>query len=101
MSSKDEKENEKEKEREKEKEKENEKEKEKENDNSIIKQLNVYLDEIIDKSKSFEDKIKSMKKLKDLNEYYYINDYGDKNLEFKIFKLKPYTFVKYHWQKVI
>ena len=101
MSSKDEKENEKEKEREKEKEKENEKEKEKENDNSIIKQLNVYLDEIIDKSKSFEDKTKSMKKLKDLNEYYYINDYGDKKLEFKIFKLKPYTFVKYHWQKVI
>ena len=53
-------------------------EKEKENDNNIIKQLNDYLDEIIDKSKSFEDKIKSIKKVKDLNEYYYINDYGDK-----------------------
>ena len=76
-------------------------EKEKENDNNIIKQLNDYLDEIIDKSKSFEDKIKSIKKVKDLNEYYYINDYGDKEWEFKIFKLTPYTFVKHHWQKVI
>ena len=29
-----------------------------------------------------------MKKVKNLNEYYYINDYGDKELEFKIFKIK-------------
>ena len=30
--------------------------------NIIIKKLNDYLDEIIDKSKSFEDQIKSIKK---------------------------------------
>ena len=30
--------------------------------NKIIKKLNDHLDEIIDKSKSFEDQIKSLKK---------------------------------------
>ena len=54
----------------------------------IIKNLNDNLDEIIDKSKSFEDQIKSIRKVENLNEYYFINDYGDKELEFKIFKLK-------------
>ena len=88
MSSNDEKEKEKEKETEKEKEKEKENENDNENDNNIIKQLNDSLDEIIDKSKSFEDQIKSIKKVENLNEYYFINDYGDKELEFKIFKLK-------------
>ena len=58
------------------------------NYSNIIKQLNNYLDEIIDKSKSFEDQIKSIRKVENLNEYYFINDYGDKELEFKIFKLK-------------
>ena len=33
------------------------------NDNNIIKQLNDSLDEIIDKSKSFEDQIKLIKKV--------------------------------------
>ena len=55
---------------------------------NIIKQLNNYLDEIIDKSKSFEDQIKSIRKVENLNEYYFINNYGEKELEFKIFKLK-------------
>ena len=32
------------------------------NNNNIITQLNDYLDEIIDKSKTFEDQIKSIKK---------------------------------------
>ena len=59
-----------------------------ENDNNIIKQLNDNLDEIIDKSKSFEDQIKSIRKVENLNEYWFTNDYGDKELEFKIFKLK-------------
>ena len=68
-----------------------------ENDNSnengktlIIKQLNDELGEIIDKSKSksFEDQIESIRKVENLDEYYFINDYGDKELEFKIFKLK-------------
>ena len=56
--------------------------------NKIIKGKNDILDEIIDKSKSFEDQIKSIKKVENLNEYYFINDYGDKELEFKIFKVK-------------
>ena len=65
-------------------------ENENENDKTliIIKELNDGVDEIIDKSKSFEDQIKSIKKVENLNEYYFINDYGDKELEFKIFKLK-------------
>ena len=56
--------------------------------NIIIKKLNDYLDEIIDKSKSFEDQIKSIKKVENLEEYYFISDFGDKELKFKIFKLK-------------
>ena len=56
--------------------------------NKIIKGKNDILDEIIDKSKSFEEQIKSIRKVGNLNEYYFINDYGDKELEFKIFKLK-------------
>ena len=35
-----------------------------------IKELNDHLDEIIDKSKSFEDQIKSLKKLQGLEECY-------------------------------
>ena len=56
--------------------------------NNTVKELNDLLDKIIDKSKSFEEQIKSIRKLENLGEYYYINDYGDKELEFKIFKLK-------------
>ena len=88
MSSNDEKEKEKEKETEKEKEKEKENENDNENDNNIIKQLNDSLDEIIDKSKSFEEQIKSIRKVENLNEHYYMEGYGDKELEFKIFKIK-------------
>ena len=54
----------------------------------IIKELYDIFDEIIDKSKSFEDQIKSIKKAENLNEYYYSNDFGDKELKFKYFKLK-------------
>ena len=43
---------------------------------------------MIDKSKSFEDQIKSIKKVKNLNEYYFNNNSGDKELKFKYFKLK-------------
>ena len=50
--------------------------------------LNDHLDEIIDKSKSFEDQIKSIRKVKNLDDYYYVNDFGDKELKFKIFKLR-------------
>ena len=54
----------------------------------IIKKLNYQLDEIIDKSKLFEDQIKSIKKVENLVDYYYVNDFDDKELKFKIFKLK-------------
>ena len=47
----------------------------------IIKDLNDNLDEIIDKSKSFEDQIKSIRKVKNLDNYY-VNDFGDKELKF-------------------
>ena len=40
--------------------------------NKIIKKLNDHLDEIIDKSKSFEGQIKSIK-IKNLNDYYCYN----------------------------
>ena len=58
--------------------------------NKIIKKLNDHLHEIIGKSKSFEDQIKSIKKFKNLINYYYynVNDFGDKELKFKIFKLE-------------
>ena len=56
--------------------------------NIVIKKLNDHLDKIIDKSKSFEDQIESLKKAENLEEYYFINDFGDKELKFKIFKLK-------------
>ena len=55
---------------------------------SEIKELNDYLDEIIDKSKSFEDQIKSIRKVENLEQYYFINDFGDKELKSKILKLK-------------
>ena len=56
--------------------------------NNNIKQLNDYLHKIIDESKSFEGQIKSIRKVENLNEYYFIKAYGDNELEFKIFKLK-------------
>ena len=68
----------------------NENKNENENDKTLIttKKLNDYLDEIIDKSKSFEDQIKSIRKIKNLDDYYYVNDFDDKKLKFKIFRLK-------------
>ena len=56
-----------------------------------IKELNDHLDEIIDKSKSFEDQIKSITKVKNLNEYYDMRDYDNKELKLKILQLQiPY-----------
>ena len=54
--------------------------------NKIIKELNDHLDEIIDKSKSFEDQIKSLKKLEGLKGYWPYKDFGDKELKSKHFK---------------
>ena len=44
----------------------------------IIKELYDILDEIIDKSKSFEDQIKLPKKREDLKGFWPYSDYGDK-----------------------
>ena len=55
--------------------------------NIAIKKLNDYFDKIIDKSKSFEDQIESLEKVKNLDQYF-INDFDDKELKSKIFKLK-------------
>ena len=84
MSSKDEKE----KENKQEKEKENENETMDQNSNNIIKQLNDGLDEIIDKSKSFEDQINSLRTVENIIEYCHYEDYGDKELKFKYFKIE-------------
>ena len=54
----------------------------------IIKRLNNDFDKIIDKSKSFEDQIKSIRKVKNLSEYYNMHDYDNKELKLKIFKLQ-------------
>ena len=67
---------------------ENDNENENENDNNIIKRLNDFLDKIIDKSKSFEEQIESIRKVENLDEYRFMDDYGDKELKFKIFKLE-------------
>ena len=56
--------------------------------NEIIKGLNDNLDEIIDKSKSFEDQIKSLRKVENIIEYCNYEDYGDKELKFKYFKIE-------------
>ena len=49
-----------------------------------IKQLNDSLDKIIDESKPFEEQIKLLKKVKNLNEYWHCRTYGGKELKFKI-----------------
>ena len=84
MSSKDENENEKENDNDNDNENENEKDK-----TLIIKQLNDSLDEIIDKSKSLEEQIESIRKVEHLDEYLFMDDYGNEELKFKIFKLEP------------
>ena len=56
--------------------------------NEMIKGLNDNLDEIIDKSKSFEEQIKLLKKREDLKGYWPYNDYDDKELKSKYFKIE-------------
>ena len=56
--------------------------------NKIIKEKNDNLDQIIDKLKSFEDQIKSFKKREDLKEYYPYEDFVDKKLKSKYFKIE-------------
>ena len=54
----------------------------------IIKNLSNSLDGITDKSKSFQEQIESIKKLEHLKEYWFMKDFDDKELKFKILKLK-------------
>ena len=56
--------------------------------NITIKKLNDYFDKMIDKSKSFEDQIKSLKKVENLDDDYYDDDFDDKELKYKYFKIK-------------
>ena len=56
--------------------------------NKIIKELNDALDEIIDKSKSFEEQIELLEKREDLKGFWSYNDFGDKELKFIHFKIK-------------
>ena len=56
--------------------------------NERIKGKNDILDEIVDKSKSFEEQIKSLKKREDLKGFWPDNDYGDKELKSKYFKIE-------------
>ena len=56
--------------------------------NKKIKDLNDILDELIGKWKSFEEQIKLLKKVKGLKGYQHSNDYGDKELKFKYFKIE-------------
>ena len=61
--------------------------------NRIIKEKNDYFDKIIDKSKSFEDQIKLLKKVENLDDYYYDKDFDEKELKSKT---KTCTLVKYY-----
>ena len=56
--------------------------------NEIIKEKNDYFDKMIDKSKPVEDQTKSLKKVENLDDYCYDDDFDDKELKFKIFKLR-------------
>ena len=57
----------------------------------IIKNLNDNLDEIIDKSKSFEEQIKLLKKRKNPKLYWPYVNYDDKELKSKYFKINLQT----------
>ena len=54
----------------------------------IIKKLNDNFDKMIEKSKSLQDQIKSLEKVENPDEYYFINDSDDKELKSIISKLK-------------
>ena len=53
-----------------------------------MKELNGNLDEIIDKSKSFEEQTEWLKKLEGLKEYWPYKDFGDKEFKSTHFKIK-------------
>ena len=46
------------------------------------------MDKIIDKSKSFDDQIKPLRKVENIIEHCHYEDYDDKELKFKYFKIE-------------
>ena len=56
--------------------------------NKTIRDLNDILDEIIGKSKSLERQIKLFKNREDLKGFWSYDDFGDKEIKLKYFKLK-------------
>ena len=62
--------------------------------NKIIKKTNDVLDEIIDKSKSFEEQIKLLEKWEDLNRFWPYNNHGDRESKFKDFEIKIAEMLK-------
>ena len=58
------------------------------NSSNKIKELNDHLNEITDKSKSFEEQMKLLKKLEDLKWNWPYEDFGDKELKSKYFQMK-------------
>ena len=56
--------------------------------NKIIKGKNDILDEIIDKSKSFEEQIKSLKQLEGSKGYWPYKNYDDKEIKSKYLKVQ-------------
>ena len=62
------------------------------NQDKIIKNLNDSLDEKIDKSKSFEDQIESLKKLESLKEYWFMEDFDDKEIILALNKIGEKLF---------
>ena len=52
-------------------------------ENKIIKELNDHFDKITDKSKSFEEQIKLLKKQEDLKGFWPCNDHHHKELKSK------------------
>ena len=49
--------------------------------NNRIKKINDHLDKIIEKSKSFEDQIKFIKKVENLGDYYRVNGFDEKKVK--------------------
>ena len=70
------------------------------NNSNKIKELNDHLDEIIDKSKSFEEQIKFLEKREDLTGYWPYDDFGDKELKSKYFKINLADILKINGKKL-
>ena len=59
-----------------------------ENAKTLLKELNDDLDKIIDKSKWFDDQIKSLRKVENIIEHCHYENYDDKELKFKYIKIE-------------